>query len=98
VRNSVLILLALLQSGCAYGIASKEAPPRALNVTPQAPSCVLFCFIHNTQGDVDETISSQGGGAITNTQSQQLTDSSKDTAVPVGVDADVANKQGTPPQ
>lgn len=83
----LLIPLILAQTACAYGISSKEAPPRALNVTPQAPSCVLFCFIHNTQGDVDETITSEGGGAITNTQSQSLTDSSKDTAVPVGIDA-----------
>jgi hypothetical protein len=96
VHKNALVLLFLLQSACAYNNATREAQPRALNVTPQAPSCVLLCFIHNTQGSADETITSEGGGAITNTQSQSLTDSSKDIPVAAGVAAD--KKTEAPPK
>jgi hypothetical protein len=76
--KALIAVIALALAGCATGTFSKDAPPRSLITSPQAPSCVILCFVHNTQANTQEDIKSDGGGAITSTITETTQDASKD--------------------
>jgi len=66
-----LMGLTLVLSGCASGAVSRDAPPRALAASPQAPSCLLLCFIAQTFTDTEEDISSTGGNLANSVDNEQ---------------------------
>ena len=66
-----LMGLTLVLPGCASGAVSRDAPPRALASSPQAPSCLLLCFITQTFTDTEEDISSTGGNLANSVANEQ---------------------------
>ena len=92
------LIAALALSGCASGAISREAPPRALAASPQAPSCLLLCFITQTFTDTEEDISTSGGGDFTNTVENEETVSGPAIDLGMGDDGKTVNATTGAPQ
>ena len=97
-RLNITAALALALSGCASGAISREAPPRALAASPQAPSCLLLCFITQTFTDTEEDISTSGGGDFTNTVENEETVSGPAIDLGMGDDGKTVNATTGAPQ